>query len=416
MIAYRRLMHVPRAQLRSVGTAFLRQRPWIVAPAMVLSIGSLALSPAPRAQVVLLSCAMGVVLGWFSWEAVQARRAEFDERYLFRSLLSTLFAIAIACIGTGAIRSPLVPFLFAPTVIGFAAFGRARPSTAMFVCFLAVAAALVAVPVGVPFPPIVAPYNVPMAAGALLGAAALLRVGVAGLTDAYGRAASDLDVAREAVLVGAEARSRALDALGAKVAHEVKNPLASVRGLVELVASESEGRTEERLSVALAEIERIEAILRDYLSFAKPLDELRPVPCDLLELAEEVRAIVDGRAERAGIAVSVEGRSRVVPADPSRLKEALLNLVGNALEATPRGGRVVLEIHEVNAELRVRDTGRGMSSEQLARIGTPGFTTREGGTGLGVVLARAAIAQHGGNLEFESQVGRGTVAIVRIPG
>jgi signal transduction histidine kinase len=108
----------------------------------------------------------------------------------------------------------------------------------------------------------------------------------------------------------------------------------------------------------------------------------------------------------------------VARVDPRRLKEALFNLMANALEACASGARV-----EAKAERRqeavhiiVRDTGRGMSPETLARVGTPFFTTREQGTGLGVTLARGVAQQHGGTLTFESEVGQGTVATLLLPG
>lgn len=408
---------VPLAQLRAVGTAFLRTRPWIVAPAMIAAVVLLALSPAPRAQVVALSLGMSTLLAFFTWEAARARRAPFHERHLFRSLLVTQAGIGFACVATGALRSPIVPLLFAPTVVGFAAFGRARTSTILAGCFAAAIALLAAVPRGRPFPPIASPWDAALAAIAIAATIALLRVGVSGLTDAYGRAATALDVAREAVLVGAEARSRALESIGAKVAHEIKNPLSSVRGLVELVAEGAEGRTRTRLDVVLSEVARIEGILRDYLSYARPLSELRPTAIDLRAVADEVRSVVEARAEHAGVAVAVQGASIAIEADPARLKEALLNLVGNALEATSRGGLVVLELaaEQEGASLRVRDTGRGMSRETVERLGAVGFTTREGGTGLGFVLARAAIAQHGGSVHVESEPGSGTVVTLRLP-
>lgn len=106
-----------------------------------------------------------------------------------------------------------------------------------------------------------------------------------------------------------------------------------------------------------------------------------------------------------------------VEADPRRLTEALLNLVANAIEATPPGGEVVVEVRPAGdqAEIVVRDTGRGMPADTLKRIGTPFFTTRDDGTGLGVVLARSVIAQHGGSLRYESEPGRGTRVKVTLP-
>ncbi len=127
-------------------------------------------------------------------------------------------------------------------------------------------------------------------------------------------------------------------------------------------------------------------------------------------------AVLEARADAAGVTVTRTGGA-VTTGDPRRLKEALLNLVANALEATPRDGSVAVDVatESGDAVLTVRDTGAGMKAEDLARLGTPFFTMREGGTGLGGVLARAAIRQHGGDLRYDSEPGRGTTATVRLP-
>ena len=102
----------------------------------------------------------------------------------------------------------------------------------------------------------------------------------------------------------------------------------------------------------------------------------------------------------------------------SQIKQALLNLVANAIEATPPGGAVVVEVRQAGeeVEIAVRDTGRGMGTETLARVGTPFFTTRPHGSGLGVVLARSVLTDHGGSLRYESAPGKGTTAVARLPG
>jgi signal transduction histidine kinase len=104
-------------------------------------------------------------------------------------------------------------------------------------------------------------------------------------------------------------------------------------------------------------------------------------------------------------------------ADAQLLKEAIVNVVCNAIEATPRGGHVTVTYHygEGGATIVIRDTGRGMSKETATRVGTPFFTTRDGGTGLGVVIAKTAIAQHGGTLEYQSTPGVGTIAKIALP-
>jgi signal transduction histidine kinase len=388
------------ARIAAVGTAFLRRRPVIVAPFAFGAVIAIALSGAPKKQVVALAIGVSIVVGSFAIEALRLR----DARHLRRSLLLTSLGIGALCMGTGGVRSPFVPILLAPVGVAFAAFGAKRSNDALVV-FAAVLAAIAAL--RSPFPAIVSPLDRVLAALAMLVTLLLLRAGVGALSEAHAQAAEALDLARVEVLAGAQARVQALSSMGAKVAHEIKNPLASVRGLVDLVADESEGRTRARLEVVQTEVARIETILRDYLSFARPLEDLRVERVELARVARDVCAVVEAH----GAALEVSGDA-VVEADPRRIKEALLNLVTNALEADAHD--IEIEI-EPGATLIVRDSGKGLSREALDRLGTPGFTTREGGTGLGVVLARAAIAQHGGSISFESAEGRGTVATIRLP-
>ena len=126
--------------------------------------------------------------------------------------------------------------------------------------------------------------------------------------------------------------------------------------------------------------------------------------------------MLSGRADGARVRLSARGDASV-EGDPRRLREALLNLVANAIEATPPGGEVAVEVRPVGdqVEIEVRDTGRGIAPETLRRLGTPFFTTRAEGTGLGVALARSVIAQHGGALRYESEPGKGTTARATLP-
>jgi len=176
-------------------------------------------------------------------------------------------------------------------------------------------------------------------------------------------------------------------------------------------------RTQERLAVVASEISRMETILAEYLSFSRPLEDLKPETLDIAALARDVMSIVAGRADQAGVTLELDGGATSVQGDPRRLKEALINLVSNAVEATPSGGRVQVRVRsdKSNVTLEVKDTGRGISSEDLERLGTSFFTTRPNGTGLGVVLAQTVITQHGGSLGYESTVGQGTTATIQLP-
>ncbi|HYG69163.1 MAG TPA: HAMP domain-containing sensor histidine kinase, partial [Anaeromyxobacteraceae bacterium] len=190
-----------------------------------------------------------------------------------------------------------------------------------------------------------------------------------------------------------------------------------IKALVQLSArAERDPDIRERLEVVQSEVERMESILQGYLSFSRPLDALHPEGVELGPLADEVTAVLEARADDARVKLRRAGDARIV-ADPRRLKEALLNLLANAIEATPPGGTVAVEISQRDgrADIAVRDTGRGMSPEVIARLGTPFFTTREKGTGLGVLLARSVFEQHGGTLEYASTPGRGTVATGTLP-
>ncbi len=410
--------HTREAQLRAVGTQFLRLRPWIVAPMMVNTVATLALAGAPARQVRALAVMFTLALAFFAREAALGRRRLVTGRAFFTSLVVTLAGISLACVATGGIASPVLPMLFAPTVIAFAAFGRSRRSDALAALLAAVLAGLALAPAGVPFAAVSPRAARWMLFVCALDAAVLLRVGVASLSDAYGTAQRALTAASADVVEAAHARTRTLEALGAKVAHEIKNPLAAVRGLVELLHEDAaDPRQQRRLAVARGEVARIEGILRDYLSFARPLSSLARAPCDLDTVGRDVLRVLEDFAARKGVTLTGEGDALAATADAQRVKEALLNLALNAIAATPAGGRVTLSWGplEDGVSLAVSDTGCGLDAAALARIGTAFYTTRPDGTGLGVHLARQVAEQHGGALTYTSAPGAGTVATLRLP-
>jgi signal transduction histidine kinase len=223
--------------------------------------------------------------------------------------------------------------------------------------------------------------------------------------------------AREEVGSRALARARDLELLTARMSEELNHPLGEVKRRVDRAAeTTSDPEAREPLGLVSSELTRMRSILEEYVSFSRPLESLRPEPLRLGELADEVLGAMEGRADAAGVELQRVGDGRAL-ADPRRVIEALLNLVANAIEATPPAGRVVVDIAERGPmiELIVRDTGKGMSPEVLARLGSPFFTTRAQGTGLGVLLARSVFTRHGGSLRFESTPGRGTAAIGLLP-
>lgn len=402
-----------RAPLRAVATTFLRRRPWVVAPALAIQSALLGTSGAPRRQVAAVLTGFALVLAFFAWEARRGRRALVSEEGFFASLLATIAGVTMGVLGTGALASPMLPVLFAPAVVGVAAYGRARPGKALAGALAAVLVALWAVPPGVPFAPIGAGPARSMLLVSSLTALALLWTGVSSLSDAYALAGDALAGAGEELLATAEARHRAMEAMGAQVAHEIKNPLTAIKGLSDLLAERAE-RPADRQSLAVmsGEVARIERILSDYLSFSRPLGAVAREPVELGAALRDFEGLLGHRAERAGVGLELAGDPLTAEVDPRRVKEAVLNLVLNALEATGCGGSVRVSWAREGgaAVVTVTDTGRGMSEDVAARAGEAFFTTREGGTGLGVRLARRVAEEHGGALVFESAPGRGTRA------
>jgi signal transduction histidine kinase len=242
-----------------------------------------------------------------------------------------------------------------------------------------------------------------------------------GMTAAYERIALELAVRREELCDESEGRTRALEGIAARLAHEVKNPLAAIKGLSTHVARNAEDpKVKERLGIVAAEAERLNEIVDGFLSFSRGLDELHLAETRPYDIARELSLLLETRAADAGVALEVRGsRELTLNADEKKLRQALLNLVLNAMHASSRGATVTLEIAKScgdgAAVVRVMDRGAGMTPDVLDRIRRPYFTTKEGGSGLGIAVARGIIEQHGGSLRFESSSGRGTTATVVLP-
>jgi len=201
----------------------------------------------------------------------------------------------------------------------------------------------------------------------------------------------------------------------ATLVHELRNPLAAVKALVQLLrAGATDPRTERRLDVVHAEVLHMEAILRDHLERGA-VHDMQPV--DLSALVNDVLAVLEARAASSGVTLASHAIPTTIAGDASHLRSALLNLVGNAIEATPAGGRVDVTVEQRHdrVHVEIRDTGKGIAAEDLARLGTPFFTLRQQGTGLGVLLARSVVVDHGGSLEYDSELGCGTTARVTLP-
>jgi signal transduction histidine kinase len=232
--------------------------------------------------------------------------------------------------------------------------------------------------------------------------------------DELGFLGKTLDEMREAL----RARDERLQMMLAGIAHEVRNPLGGIELFAGILRDEL-GADDEKLG-HVQRIERelghLKAVVTDFLEYARrPPAELKATP--MAPLLADIRELAMGDAERAGVAIRVEGADGLAArADAGQLRRALLNLTRNAVQATPTGGSVRLAVSRDGGRVAVAvsDTGRGIPSQELEKIFNPFFTTKEKGTGLGLAFVKEIVADHGGTIRVESEVGRGTTFTIEL--
>ncbi|NVB36563.1 HAMP domain-containing histidine kinase [Pseudenhygromyxa sp. WMMC2535] len=367
----------------------------------------------PRLLALAFMIAMPIVFGL-------ARRARPpSERDYVRGRLIFLINTGARLALTGGLHSPLLPVLGASIVQPILTFGPGRSGVRYGIWTLLMVIIVGLLPAEITGPTIEGwPYAALLVLSlvvALFIVGELIRIN----TNIQDQATEAIIALYDERVAEAEAHGRRLQSVGGKVAHELKNPLAAIKSLIQLMArGANDPRTQQRFDVVEGEIGRMEVILREYLSFSRPLEDLEPVTFDLAELARRVSLVISGRAEHAGVQLITELQAAPIVGDPQRLQEALLNLLANAVEATPPGGSIRVMARpqpEGGGLLEITDSGRGLSPEQLERLGTSFFTTRPDGNGLGVVLVLGVVAQHGGQVHFASELGRGTRVSVRLP-
>ncbi|MBD7965271.1 ATP-binding protein [Fictibacillus norfolkensis] len=211
-------------------------------------------------------------------------------------------------------------------------------------------------------------------------------------------------------------KQHTLGELAASIAHEVRNPLTVVKGFLQLMEGEDE-RHKHYYPLILSELGRAENIISDYLNFAKPeFKKIETFPLPLLVM--ELSILLNPYALKEGISLTHTIESdAVITTDRNQLKQALINILKNAVEATPTEGRVTIKLMEEDDTVKiiVRDTGKGMTKEQLARVGSLFFSTKEQGTGLGTMVSTRIIESMGGRVDYTSKLGKGTKVSVTLP-
>jgi PAS domain S-box-containing protein len=217
-------------------------------------------------------------------------------------------------------------------------------------------------------------------------------------------------------------RLAALGRITAGVAHEVKNPLNSMRlwleNLKESLPPEQASASQQAVQVLDKEIDRLDAVVKRFLDFTRPMD-VRLEATQLSELLKDVLELARPQLQKSNIQLAQLLPIDVPPVyvDRALLKQAVLNLVLNAAEAMPNGGqlRLVLSRRGEMAEITVGDTGKGILPENRQKIFQLFFTTRPGGSGIGLASAFRIVQLHNGSIDFTSEVGRGTTFRIELP-
>jgi two-component system sensor histidine kinase PilS (NtrC family) len=216
-------------------------------------------------------------------------------------------------------------------------------------------------------------------------------------------------------------RMAAVGRLAASIAHEIRNPLAAMRGSIQMLRSEMEGDTEQAqlMEIILRESDRLNKIVADYLNYARP----RPAElknADLGAIVADTFKLLRNSAELSvghKLKEDLPNRPAIVSGDPEQLKQVCWNIARNALKSMPDGGTFSVSLTEVDGNrlrLSFSDTGCGMAPEQVERLFEP-FTSTTGGTGLGLSIVYQIIRDHSGTINVRSLQGEGTTITIELP-
>ena len=206
--------------------------------------------------------------------------------------------------------------------------------------------------------------------------------------------------------------------LAAGVAHEVRNPLTVIKGFVQLVEKDLNEKSKEYMQLVLTELERAEKIITDYLHLAKRYHVEQSV-ISVTDMLKNVYSVMHSYTNINSVSLQLEIEEEMyIVGDQNKIKQVFYNIIKNSTEAIQRGdGLITIRAYQNNrmAVIEVEDNGIGMTQQELMRIGEAFYTNKETGTGLGVMVTKSIIQEHGGTLLYDSEKNKGTTVTIRIP-
>ncbi|RBP06670.1 ATP-binding protein [Rossellomorea aquimaris] len=200
--------------------------------------------------------------------------------------------------------------------------------------------------------------------------------------------------------------------LAAGIAHEVRNPLTSINGFLQLLRDDADEKTKEYLGIVFSEIKRIELVLSELLILAKP-QSVTYRRINIIETLDHVAKLLNTNAILYNIEIQTDFHERElhIRGDENQLKQVFINLLKNAIESMPHGGAITIsaDLSSYNkVQLIFKDEGVGMKKETLDKLGEPFFTTKTKGTGLGLTICLRILRDHGADIRVQSEQGEGT--------
>jgi PAS domain S-box-containing protein len=207
--------------------------------------------------------------------------------------------------------------------------------------------------------------------------------------------------------------------LAAGVAHEIRNPLTSLKGFVQLIQNQTNDY-DQYLSIILSEVDRIEHIIKEFLVLSKSSSQNYET-VNIKDIIKDTVNLLNTQAIFKNIEIKMESEEEIPPisCDPMQLKQVFINFIKNGIEASAIGGcvEVAVKVSSNNEfiQIQIRDDGCGMDESVLKNIGKPFFTTKEEGTGLGLMVSNNIIKHHNGKLDVQSEKGKGTQFLISLP-